>query len=58
MITIRVYLESGLDGEESIVDFEIKDDATYADVNKRVAEIEEQYYAVNSHWEVKDGEQE
>ena len=47
---IRVCLKSGFDGEESIVNFEIKDDATYADVNKKVAEIEEQYYASESHW--------
>lgn len=52
------YLISALDGIDSTVEFEISDNATVEEIDKKVSEIAEQAYCNKAEWEIKDGEQE
>lgn len=51
---VRAWLHSSLDGEESRVDFEMKDNASVNDIDREVSRIAEQYYAEKAEWEIVD----
>lgn len=50
------YLISALDGIDSTVKFEISDNATVEEIDKKVSEIAEQAYCDKAEWEIKEGD--
>ena len=49
---VRAWLHSRLDGEESYVDLEMKDNASVNDIDREVSNVAEQYYADKAEWEI------